>query len=289
MRLPFDLPVPPGAQTAIWDGSRFVVDGKFHAVLEYSENGAGWSEQLTALHEDIAGSDHPMDVASRKDAMVQLKRGVDASATILEIGCSSGYLLPELRTAFPGAVILAADVVQAPLTRLAKALPGMPFLRFDLLRCPLPDACVDCVIMLNVLEHIENDLEALKAVHRLLKASGILLIEVPAGPYLYDGYDAALQHFRRYAARGLKARLSAAGFRIGRASHLGFLLFPGFVLAKLSGRFFPPTQRDALVRRRIEATAQSKILRLALGLERALFSGLGLPFGIRAVCTAHRI
>ena len=86
--------------------------------------------------------------------------------------------------------------------------------RFDLLKCPLPDAAVDALVMLNVLEHIEDDLGALPAGASHPQTGGLLILEVPAGPGLYDAYDAALRHFRRYSTRELSGKLHSTEFNI---------------------------------------------------------------------------
>ena len=214
MMAPFDF--PPTAHSAsppAWQGNGFAVDGQTLPILEYSENFAGWSDELTTLHEDAAGSSHPIDVASRRDALLQLRRHLrgKSSPAILEIGCSSGFMLKAIVAAFPSAFVMGADVVRAPLLRLAEELPTVPLLRFDLLQCPLPSAIFDAIVILNVLEHIEDDVAAMKQLHRLLKPGGVVIAEVPAGPNLYDAYDEALRHFRRYGMRELIDKFSSAG------------------------------------------------------------------------------
>ena len=157
--LPFELPPTTGSSVSpMWDGRHFVLGDERTPVLEYSENLEGWTENLTAIHEAaVEGGAHPIDVASRKDALRQVKVHMPSpKAVIMEIGCSSGYFIKDLAKALPEAVIIATDVVREPLYRLAKTCPGVPLIRFDLLRCPIPDQGVDIVVMLNVLEHIET-------------------------------------------------------------------------------------------------------------------------------------
>ena len=162
--LPFDLPPPTGYLVSPkWNGEIFVFDDQKTPVLEYSENFSGWSDDLTALHEEAAGDSHPIDLASRNDASAQVKKFMPSDlAVIMEIGCSSGFLIRDLAKIFPKSIILGTDVVKEPLFRLAKTLPGVPLIRFDLLQCPLPNQSVDVLIMLNVLEHIEDDVAALQ-------------------------------------------------------------------------------------------------------------------------------
>jgi SAM-dependent methyltransferase len=228
--LSFTLPSLSNAEgIPDWTGHGFRVGNQLLPVLEYSENFDGWSDDLTLMHEETVGKSHPIDRASRGDALAQLKAQLrEPCPSILEIGCSSGFLLKEMRQAFPAAVIIGADVVREPLYKLAKESPSIPLLRFDLLKCPLPSDAFDAVVALNVLEHIEDDAAALAQVHRILKPGGVIVIEVPAGPHLYDAYDNCLMHFRRYRSAELADKLRHGGFDVVRRSHLGFfLVHPG--------------------------------------------------------------
>jgi len=291
MNLPFSFPAPSGhSDIPKWDGQTFIIDGQRTPVLEYSENFAGWSDDLTALHEEAAGDSHPIDIASRKNAIEQVRRSLlpTVSSLIMEIGCSSGFFIKDLIKYFPDAIVVGADVVKEPLNRLARDLPGIPLIRFDLLKCPLPDQSVDVLVMLNVLEHIEDDASALKNALKLLKPGGSLVIEVPAGPYLYDGYDAELHHFRRYSATELKRKLSGAGFIIVRQSHLGFILYPAFVAVKLLNKWFRSKKNTKVVRDQATSTSDSILVRWAMSLESNYLANIHLPFGIRALAVARR-
>ena len=292
MNIPFSLPVPAGySDIPKWDGQAFIFDGQRTPVLEYSENFAGWSDDLTALHEEAAGDNHPIDIASRNNAIEQVRRSFFrpvSSSVIMEIGCSSGFLIKDLIKSFPDATVVGADVVKEPLKRLARDLPGVPLIRFDLLKCPLPEQSVDVLIMLNVLEHIEDDVSALKNAMKLLKPGGSLVIEVPAGPYLYDGYDAELHHFRRYSATELKRKLSEAGFMVLRQSHLGFILYPAFVAVKLLNKWVRSKKNTLVVRDQATSTSESLLVRWVMSLESNYLANICLPFGIRALAVARR-
>lgn len=290
MNIPFILPALAGySESPKWDGEAFIFGDQRMAVLEYSENFAGWSDNLTALHEEAAGDRHPIDLASRKDAIAQVRQYLPSSnAVIMEIGCSSGYLIKDLVKFFPGATIIGADVVKDPLYRLAKDLPGVPLIRFDLLKCPLPDMSVDVLVILNVLEHIEDDEGALKNAFKLLKPGGSLVIEVPAGPDLYDAYDGELQHFRRYSVTELKRQLNEAGFRVVRQSHLGFFLYPAFVAVKRLNKWLPSRRKTKVVSNQAASTSGSLLVRWAMIFELNYFANFQLPFGIRVLAVARR-
>jgi SAM-dependent methyltransferase len=71
----------------------------------------------------------------------------------------------------------------------------------------------DRIYTLNVLEHIQDDLAVLAALHGALQPQGKLFIFVPAFELLYSSFDAAVGHVRRYRKGILKDRLERSGFR----------------------------------------------------------------------------
>lgn len=290
MTLPFRLPIPAGSVEAPnWDGQVFIIGDRRSPVLEYSENFAGWSDDLTALHEEAAGDKHPIDLASRHDAIAQVKKVIpSAKSVIMEIGCSSGFLLKDLVKSFPNAIIIGADVVKQPLYKLAQLLPGVPLIRFDLLRSPLPNQCVDVLIMLNVLEHIEDDVKALTNAYKLLKPGGSLIIEVPASPRLYDSYDAELHHFRRYSSQELHNKLTKAGFAVLRKSHLGFIVYPAFAVIKLMNRFRNRRDAKVVVHKQASQTSENRLIKWAMLFELKYLGRYSLPFGIRVLAVAKK-
>lgn len=74
-------------------------------------------------------------------------------------------------------------------------------------------AAPDTILYVNVLEHVENDLEELLAVHRTLSPGGRLCIFVPSLPFLLSEFDRRIGHFRRYTRKDLVRKCNKAGFR----------------------------------------------------------------------------
>jgi ubiquinone/menaquinone biosynthesis C-methylase UbiE len=291
--LPFALPPQePGKPRPVWLGNGFRAEGDYFRILDYSSNAAGWNDNLTSFHEETAGSDHFIDRASRQHALDQLIRYAGSKpAVILEVGCSSGYLLAQIANHFTESAVLGADVVKEPLEQLAPLIPHVPLFRFDLVQCPFPEESIDAVVLLNVLEHIENDSAAMAQVFRILKPNGIAVIEVPAGPHLYDVYDQSLMHFRRYALSDLRRLVRDANLRIIEQSHLGFLLYPGFCLVKRRNRRLFSKSADAqrqVVEQSIRNTGSSGLLGWLMDLELAMGHWLSYPFGIRCLLTCAK-
>jgi SAM-dependent methyltransferase len=259
------------------------------AVLPYGANASGWTDDLTTFHEETAGPNHFIDRASRQHAQQQLCQHVRAaSPVILEVGCSSGFMLHLIREHFPHAFVMGSDVVCGPLEQLALDMPDIPLLHFDLAQCPLPENSLDAVVLLNVLEHIEDDAGAMQHIYRILKPGGIVVMEVPAGPHLYDIYDKLLLHYRRYSLIALRKLIEEARLQIIEQSHLGCFLYPGFWLVKQRNKRFL-AEEDVMHRRvvaqNIDATKNSRLMDAVMHIELALGRYISYPFGIRCLMT----
>ena len=289
-----DYPWPALDQPSqpLWTGNGFLVGGKRVGVLSYGGGRSGWSDGLTHMHESWAGADHPIDDMSRGWTASVLRRHlVDPRSILLEVGCSSGFLITALKAQWPSAMLMGSDFLREPLERLAAREPGVPLLQFDLVRCPLPDASIDAVVMLNVLEHIEDDRRAVDQTVRILKPGGLLIVEVPAGPRLYDAYDEYLQHQRRYTARSLASLLEAGGLSLIERSHLGFSAYPAFAMVKRRNQKRAALSQDAkrrVVEANIASTRSSVLLRRLLQSEAWLSRYCSFPFGIRCVAVARK-
>jgi SAM-dependent methyltransferase len=283
----------------IWTGRGFQLGDKIVPVLSYGDSQSGWNNDLTLLHEDNAGSNHFIDIASRAHALNEMRtwlRPVE-QPVVMDIGCSSGFMIHEYRDNLPGTVVMGADIVYGPLGRLATKMPDVPLLHFDLVHCPLPDACLDGISLLNVFEHIEDDRTALEQVFRILKPGGVAVIEVPAGPSLFDAYDRTLMHYRRYVLGNLVKMVGNIGFKIVAHSHLGVFLYPGFWLVKKKNRLLDALQPnrsideraskdEAIISEEIRSTGGKSFFQKIMKLELFLGKGITYPFGIRCVLTA---
>ncbi len=291
MSVKFDWPIPEGHKSVQWSGRGFEVDGKHAPILSFCVTESGWTDELTTLHEGAAGADHPIDLASRARAKREVLANVPASeGVVLEVGCSSGYMLDELARSLPkDTLLIGSDYVAGPLRALADRTPSQPLMRFDLTKCPLPSNSVDVVVALNVLEHIRDDQKAAREIARILRPGGAAVIELPAAPGLYDVYDKALMHFRRYTLAGACSLFADAGMRVVRRSHVGVFVFPAFAAVKLRNQRHL-NKSDAEQRRIVESnlasTRSSVLMKVAMKLEERFASRVDYPFGIRCVLTA---
>jgi SAM-dependent methyltransferase len=286
-------PVSAGEDFPVWNGGAFVSSGKSTRVLAYEVGESGWSDELTELHESATESGtHFIDVASRDYAVSELVRTLGARpVSIMEVGCSAGHLLADMRRSLPNASLTGGDYTLGTLIKLGAKMPDIPLVRFNLAASPLPSDSYDAMVLLNVLEHIEDDVAATGHIARMLKPGGVAVIEVPAGPELFDDYDRQLQHFRRYTLRGICGVIERAGLVVERRNYLGALIYPAFYLAKKLSQIRPKSDahRKEHVENAISATSRFNIVGHAvMSLEQTISNHITFPRGIRCVVTARK-
>jgi SAM-dependent methyltransferase len=286
-------PVSAGEDFPVWNGGAFVHSGQSTRILAYEVGESGWSDELTELHESATESGtHFIDVASRDHAIHELKRALGTRpVSIMEVGCSAGHLLADMRRSLPNATLTGGDYTLGTLVKLGEKMPDIPPVRFNLADSPLPSNTYDAMVLLNVLEHIGDDAAATSHIARMLKPGGVAVIEVPAGPELFDDYDRQLQHFRRYTLQGICGVVEQAGLVVERRNYLGALIYPAFYLAKKLSQSRPKSaaDRQAHVANAIGATSRfNPVGRAIMSLEETIARSITFPRGIRCVVTARK-
>ena len=263
------------------------------AYTAYAESlDVNWSDELEALHEE-SSRDHFLDVWTRRAVLEPVLGVLGADGVALDAGCSSGYLLEDLRRERPGAELIGVDLVAAGLRKAHALVPDAHLALADVCALPIDDATIDAVVSANLLEHVPDDAGALREFARVLRPGGRAAIVVPAGPSTYDYYDRFLGHERRYARGELAGKGRAAGLKVLADHHLGSILYPAFWAVKQRNRRRHPNpspdEMQALVERDISRTTDSRLGAASAKLEQALLArNIGLPFGIRSLVVLER-
>lgn len=250
-----------------------------------------WSEELEELHEESSRT-HFIDVWTRR-AILERQGPLPARPTVVDIGCSSGYLLADVRAHLPDAKLIGVDLVAGGLRKAHALVPDALLLQADVCDLPLSDECVDLAVSANLLEHVPDDERALAEIHRTLRAGARAVIVVPVDPSCYDYYDRMLGHERRYARGELARKARAVGLRVLQDARLGAPLYPAFWAVKQRNRRRHGHLRGLALQRKvigdIERTGDSSLGRLACRLDEALLNnGVRLPFGIRGLTVLER-
>ena len=95
---------------------------------------------------------------------------------------------------------------------------------------------LDCIYLIDVLEHLEDDNYFLKRFYDKLKKNGKLFIYVPARMELYSAFDKKIGHFRRYIKSELKTKVSEAGFEIKVVRYHELLGYLASYMNKMSSK-----------------------------------------------------
>jgi SAM-dependent methyltransferase len=114
------------------------------------------------------------------------------------------------------------------------------------LEMPLPDASFDLAVTLDVIEHLEDDLAALRELRRVVAPGGWLLVTVPAYQWLWSGHDVINHHHRRYTRRSLRSVAERAGWRQVRTTYFNSLLLPVAIVLRVLERLNTRTTESSL-------------------------------------------
>jgi len=165
----------------------------------------------------------------------QLRRCGIAPGKTLEIGCGHGVVRQQLEEAFMVPVD-GCDLNEHAL-RMAPAGQGrlLVYNIFD----RLPEMCgaYDMILLMDVIEHLDDDLAFLKTALKHLKSGGIVAINVPAHMFLYSKYDRVNGHKRRYNFERLYSLFAKSDVTPLAMVNWGFSLVPLLLLRKLVLKF----------------------------------------------------
>jgi SAM-dependent methyltransferase len=173
---------------------------------------------------------HPWEIVRANFFIHLLREQIPVQGkSALDIGAGDGYFAQRLLADFPEAKLTCFDLAYDATWLHAKATAD-PRLAFTATRptASRPDGRFDLVLMLDVLEHVEDDRAALlDAVASFLAPGGWLLISVPAGEMLFSRHDQLLGHKRRYSPARLRALVEESGLDIvDRGDLFASLLLP---------------------------------------------------------------
>lgn len=126
----------------------------------------------------------------------------------------------------------------------------------------------DTVFALNVVEHIKDDLLALKNCKKLLKRGGHVVILVPAYQWLYNRFDKELEHYRRYTKNNLARLMADAKLLVIHSQYFNLAGMAGwFVSGKILKKKTIPKDQMSLY---------NKLVPIFKVVDKTLFNKVGL-------------
>lgn len=203
-------------------------------------------------------------------------------ARLLDAGCGTGAMLKAVDGLTEA---VGTDASTVALSWCKRRGLGGRVACCDFAAPPFRDGTFDVVMLLDVLEHLDDDKGALKNAFRLLQGGGLLVVTVPAYPILWSGEDYVSEHRRRYVRRDVQEMVAAAGFTVQQSSYFNAILFPVMAATILWRRFFVPEDR---VRSNVRPLpiALNLILTAVFTLERSLLRWMSFPCGGSILCVA---
>ena len=143
--------------------------------------------------------------------------------TVLEIGAGIGQFTRELQQVDATKRVIAVEPDTRFHPQLVANIGAENVIKGTAAEIPPGQSC-DAIVSVNVLEHVQTDLDELQRYEALLRGShGHLCLFVPARPEIYAPIDRDFGHFRRYTKAQLRARLESAGFEIVRLSYFNLV------------------------------------------------------------------
>ena len=165
-----------------------------------------------------------------------------ARARILDAGCGSGRNMLELARhgTVTGIELSETSVCLARARNVGEVVAG------SVLEMPFAADSFDLAVTLDVIEHLEDDLGALRELRRTVAPGGSLLVTVPAYPWLWSGHDEINHHHRRYTRCSLQRVAEQAGWEQVRTTYFNSLLLPAAIILRVLDRLSSKTTESSL-------------------------------------------
>jgi SAM-dependent methyltransferase len=213
---------------------------------------------------------------ARRDVLRELIRRrivLPADPRILEVGCGTGHNFQMLRDfGRLDAIEVDGEARAIASRRLGHAVMDAPLPQL----AGVPTGSYDLIAMLDVLEHIDDDRAALRALAERLRPDGRLLITVPAHPWMWSAHDEVNHHKRRYTKRSFRAAVGDAGLRLEMLGWFNSVLFPVAAAARVAGRIAGKNDSDD----KLPPAPVNRLFEWMFGLERYAIGRVPFPPGV---------
>jgi SAM-dependent methyltransferase len=174
---------------------------------------------------------------------------------VLDIGCGGGATLAELARVADTTGVEPSEVSRAK----AAAREVGPVIDAGVYDLPFDDGAFDLALLLDVLEHLDDEVGALTSIARVVVPGGALVVTVPAHPRLWSRHDEINHHRRRYTRQGLADVALRGGWEPVRVTHFMSVVLPLAAAARRltdgDGMDIPSAPVNRLLRGTIEAEA----------------------------------
>lgn len=234
---------------------------------------------------DRVERDHWWWRAKRALVTQEIERGRLEPGRAVDVGCGTGETLASL-SALGFKPVVGTDPSRDALTfTLSRTDPAIALAASVAEHLPFRDGAAVCLTSLDVVEHLDDDVVALREYGRVVAPGGLVLLAVPAYRWAWSDHDIALGHRRRYTARSLTAAARASGLEVERCTYFhSWLLLPALALRRT------PLRR--LMRRPAEEASYggpsvNRWLNRLVALETRIARTYRIPFGLSILLVAR--
>ncbi len=186
---------------------------------------------LEAIH--AAEESHWWFRARRRILLAILRSRLPEAARLLDVGCGTGYLLEAAQEYWDVHGLDFAE--EAVAFCRARGLISVRRASVETL-AELEGRSFDCVSFCDVIEHLDDDIGALRAADSLLRPAGVVLVTVPAYQWLWSPRDVLHHHRRRYTKASLTRAIVDAGLQPEFVTYFNSYLFPLAAVSRLVDR-----------------------------------------------------
>jgi len=180
-------------------------------------------------------------VARREILYSILKQFVAPSSRVLDIGCGTGFFNEKAKELYD---VWGVDASPLAVSMCHERGLNNVFIGSALDLSSVSDKRYDAILLLDVIEHLEEDFAALRAARKMLTPNGVVIISVPAFMFMWSQHDELNRHKRRYVRRQLHNLLKETGFSVEKLSYFGFYLFPLATVVRLGKHIFGRNRLD---------------------------------------------
>ncbi|NUO81800.1 class I SAM-dependent methyltransferase [candidate division KSB1 bacterium] len=201
--------------------------------------------------------------------------------TLAEIGCGTGAMIPFLEKF---GTVYGIEASQTAIDLCRQDGFQNVYLHSDL---QWQNRSFDALAFLDVIEHLDDDLEFVKHYLQWLKPGGWVVVTVPAFMWLWSEHDVINQHRRRYTRAQLRRLLETAGLKIWKASYFNSIFFPPIALIRLAKKLLPQNTGTPRADLNLTSSRFNTLFKVIFASERHWLAHFSFPVGISIICIAE--
>lgn len=194
-------------------------------------------------------------------------------AKVLDVGCGTGSVLAGLSKQFEA---YGTDTSPSAIEYCRKRGLKNAYV-CTLQDFPHTELRLDLITMLDVIEHIDDDVQILHQAWNRLAPNGRILLTVPAYQFLWGPHDVANHHKRRYTRSLLKKVMDQSGFIVETVSYFNSILFPLALIRRGIGLLIAERQDEFMA---IPPRPVNALLKSVFMMEKYVVRRASFPFGL---------